>query len=196
MASKVDICNMALGNVGAKNLIESIDEPSTEARQCKLWFTPSLKKTLEAFDWGFARTRQTLAEDGEDPPDEWSYRYQYPATCVKLRLLWNPLGRAADAVPYIREVNAAGVPTVLTNLEDAVGIFTFLQLNTAVYPALFDDALAFQLAASIAYKLTGKRAVKADMVAEFHTALALAAASDANEEIAEPPREAPWIEGR
>lgn len=194
--SQVKIANMALSYIGAKTTIESLDESTAEARQCRLWFDYSRIKALEAFDWGFARRRKALAADGQDPPDEWGYRYQYPATCVKFRRIWNPLGKTADAVPFELETNDSDVVTILTNLQEAIGVFTFDATNTAVYTSLFVDALAYQIGQRVAYKLTGKRAIAVDMKAAFKQAVSEAMASSANERVDEPERDPEWIRGR
>ena len=66
VVSQVLIANMALSNIGTKSEIASLDENSVEAKQCKLWYDLSRKQALEAFDWGFARKRLTLALHADD----------------------------------------------------------------------------------------------------------------------------------
>lgn len=194
--SQVQIANMALSNVGAKSNIESLTELSAEAKACKLWYDYSLQKALEAFDWSFARRRKNMALDSQDPPDQWSYRYQYPPDCVAFRRIWNPLGDDADAVPFSIETNDNDVRTIVTDQESAVGIFTFYATNTSIYTALFVEALAYQLAHRIALKLTGKRAIMADMLNLFNGSIKNAEAQNANEEVVKPERDAEWIRGR
>jgi len=106
--SKVTIANFALGNIGARDSIESFDEASTAARQAKLWYDFSRVQALEGFDWSFARKRQALALIEEVPTGdpvayEWAYRYQYPSDCVSARYIVNPAGKDADAVPLRRK---------------------------------------------------------------------------------------------
>ena len=91
--SSVKIANFALSKVGTDSTIETLTENSAEAKACNLWFETARKQALSAYDWPFARKRLALAVHGDDPPDEWAYRYQYPADCVKARFVENPVGK-------------------------------------------------------------------------------------------------------
>lgn len=197
LISKVAIANMALAHIGNKAIIANFEEKSAEAKQLKLWYDPSRLETLETFDWSFARRRAALAEHSDDPPDEWSYRYVMPADCVAFRRIYNPLGDAADPVPYRMELSENGEErTILTNLEEAYGIYTFDQEAVSLFSWHFVKMLSYAIAGNIAFALTGKRSIKADMIQQFTGLLAAAPAQNANEEQRDLPREAPWIEAR
>lgn len=197
LISQVAIANMALAHIGNKAIIANFEEKSAEAKQLKLWYDPSRLQTLEAFDWSFARKRDALAEHSDDPPDEWAYRYVFPADCVTFRRIYNPVGEAADPVPYRMELSENGEErTILTNLGEASGIYTFDQQTVSLFSWHFVDMLAYRIAHNIAFALTGKRRIKADMLTQFNVLLAAAPAQNANEEQRDLPRQAPWIEGR
>jgi len=195
--SKVLICNMSLSNIGAKSTIESITELSTEAKACNLWYDFSLKQALEAFNWSFARKRFTLAAHGDDAPEDiWAYRYQYPSDCVAAREIVNPAGKDADAVPFEVQISDDGTKSILTNLDDAELIYTFLQENTTMFSAHFVEMFSYILAAHISFSITGKRTIKGDMLAMARSLLRVAPAQNAREATEEPIREAEWIRGR
>lgn len=194
--STVQIANMALSHVGSRSSIESLDESSPEAKACKLWYTLALEQALEGFDWSFARKRQALALAGDDAPAEWSFRYQYPADCVRFRLIWNPIGPDGDAVPFEIETDSSDQRTIVTNLEDAVGIYTKLIQTPASYTPMFIEALSRTLAYHIAFTLTGDLKIKAELAHGFQGIIAAATASNANERVGRPPRDAEWIRGR
>jgi hypothetical protein len=194
--SKVKICNMALSSVG-KGTIEAIDEDSAEANQCDLWYDHARQEALEAYDWSFARKRDTLSEHSDDPPDQWTYRYTYPADCVALRRLWNPSGEEDDAVPYEIETDDENeVKTVLTDQEDAVAVYTFDCETTTLFSKHFVKTLAANLAHYIAYALTGKRGIQDSMLSRYNGYIRSASGQNANEKVDAPPREAEWIRGR
>lgn len=196
--SKVKIANLALSNVGAKSSIESISEDSAEAKECDLWYDVALELVLEAYDWNFARTRLTLATHSDAPPDGvWEYRYQYPSDCVKLRSLVNPLGPDADPVPFTVETSEDGLTkTILTDLDDAVAVYTRRQTQTSMFSLFFVFTLAAALAHLIAFTLTGKTTIQ-DRWREIYLAyIADASAHDANETVGSPPREAEVVRGR
>jgi hypothetical protein len=189
---------MALSNIGARSSIESLTEQSIEAQQCKLWYDFARTATLEAHDWSFARKRLTLATHTQEPPDgQWAYRYQYPADCVVARIIENPLGYTADAIPFTVEVDSTdNSKSILTDSDDAVLVYTFDVTNPQLYTPLFVDTLAFALAYRVAFTLTGKSTIRDAMRELWMRQIVIASATDGNEEIEKGPREAEWIRGR
>jgi len=210
--SKVQIGNMALSNLGAKANIESFSEASKEARAISLWYDHSRLATLEDYNWSFAVKRATLTSHSEGPPSGiWSYRYQYPADCVLARHLQNPEYVASsrtiwdvpqvlvepDAIPYIIEMNSTGTEkTILTDLNDAVLVYTFDQQNVIHFSRNFSTALSFMLAYFIAIPITGRADLKDQMAQYYSFHMRRAAARDGNEAIQRPPREAESIRAR
>lgn len=195
---KVKICNMALSNIGDRDAIESLTEGTPQANECLLWYDESRLEALEAHEWNFARQRLTLATSSDDAPSGvWTYRYQYPSNAVIVRKLQNPSGETADMVPYRIELNdAATAKTILTDLKDAVAVYTADIETTTLFTPYFVKMLAASLASNIAFALTGKLSIAKSMT-ELFTTLSLAApAFNANEDKEAPPREAEWIRGR
>lgn len=195
--SKVKIANMALSHIG-KSKIEAIDENSPGAKACNLWYDYARIECLEAFDWSFARRRVALSESSEDPPEDlWTYRYNFPSGVVAARHLENPLGPDADAVPFEIELNAAGdAKTILTDLEEAKLVFTGDIEAVGLFSSHFVATLSYRLAHHIAFELTGKNALKAEMANAYLGYIQRAPAQDANTSVARPPRDADWIRGR
>lgn len=196
--SEVRISNMALSRIGADSSIESMTESSAEARECDLWYFFSLKQALAAHDWTFARKRLTLTTHSEDPPSGvWAYRYQYPSDCIAFRKIQNPAGEAADPIPYELEMDAGEDNlSILTDLDDAIGVYTFEQTNVNTFSEHFVMMMALALATNIAYALTSKRELEEQMAFRFAQMAAAAPASNANEEQRAAPRDADTIRGR
>lgn len=194
--SPTAIANMALSHIG-KGTIEDIDlEQSAEAKACSLWYGFSHQQALRAHDWSFARKRIALATHNDAAPDDWAYRYQYPADCLALRHLINPLGRTAAAIPFKVEISDDGTKSILTDLEQASALYTFNQQTTSLFSPFFTEMFSFLLAHHIAFGLTGKRDLRSDMFTIYRSMKEQAPAYDANEGIQDDPREAPWIEAR
>jgi len=208
--SKVRIANMALSFIGAKSTIESLTEDSAEAKECNLWYDYSRLQTLSTNDWSFARRRQTLATHGDDPPDGiWAYRYVYPSDAVVLRKLENPSGSAllayypdystfqADAVPFSVEMSDdTTTKSILTDLNEAVAVYTFDQEQVNFFTPFFVEMLALQIASRVGFALTGELDIVNTMVQRFIRMAAIAPAQDANERVGQPPRDADHIRGR
>jgi len=193
--SPVQIGNLALSNVGSKSSIEDFNGTSTEAKRLKQWYTPARMQVLEAFDWSFARKRDDMALHGDDPPDQWTYRYQYPADCIAMRRIWNPVGEAADAVPFSLETSG-GTKSVLTDLDEAVAIYTYDVTDSGLFSLHFSLTLSYLIGSYIAMSLTGKRTIKQDSLQIYNQMILSAPAQNANENVDKPERQADWIEGR
>jgi len=207
--SEVRICNMALSRIGASSAIESLTEGSAESNECNLWYNFSRKQALASHDWSFARRRLTLATHGDDPPDGvWGFRYQYPSDCVVFRKLQNPTGAslivrdeatvsAQDAIPFDVETDDdQDTLSILTDLDDAVGVYTFNLTTVTLFSEFFVILLATAISANIAYALTGKTDIVQAQTEAFFQLNSAAAASNANERVGRAPREAEWIRDR
>lgn len=194
--SSVAIANMALSHIGAKNSIESFDEKSAEAKQCKVWYAYSIQQALESYDWSFARRRTDLALSTQAAPPEWLYRYQYPADCAKARLIYNPCGLQADAIPFDIEIDDNDTRTILTNMNLAQLVYTKSLTTTGSFTTFFVELASRGLAQHIAFKLTGSMKIADAQAQVYQNLLRSAPAQDANEHVDEPPREAEWIRAR
>src|SRR5688500_7841828 len=86
MASKTDICNMALSNLAVGNVISDFEsERSQEAAACRAFYDVALEGPLRDSPWPSAKKTATLALIEEDPHTEWGYSYQYPSDCITVR---------------------------------------------------------------------------------------------------------------
>ena len=197
--SDIDIANMALSHVGASSDIESFSEKSVEAIQCRAWYDQSRLMALAAFDWGFARKRLTAALHGDvisetatDPlAGVWGFRYEYPADCVVMRKIQSSIAPPNDFVPFNIETSLNGQEkTVLTDMEDAVFVFTFDQKGTELFSPMFVQAHSHLLASQIAFAVTRKRKIKTEQFSLYQFVLRSAAAEDVNEGIEKPVRDA------
>ncbi len=195
--SKVKIANMALSNIGTKSTIESFTENSPEAQQSSLHYDYARAVALQSFPWSFATKRVTLATHADATTNDYAFRYQYPADCFVAREIENPVGPESDPVPFSVEMSLDGsTKSILTDLDDAVLIYTFDQEIVDLFTPYFVRCLSFMLAHLMAYALTGKQSISADMWNQFRFLIGQASASDANEGQDLPKREAPWIEAR
>ena len=216
--SIVSICNMALGHIGRSTLpIVALTDPSVEARTCGLWYDPARQECLELYAWSFARQRVPLNLHSDPPPIEWAYRYAMPPNILAMRGFYNPLansqlggltagangalysaqgfwngyyGDLSNAVPYELELSLDGtMVTILTNLAQAIGVFTFDQQLTGLFSPGFINTLAWTLASKIAYPISGKLPLQQECAKEAAKAFQIASGSDANQQVSEPMRD-------
>ena len=197
--SEVQIGNLALSHLGTRSLITSLTENSNEAAAINLWYTFSRRQALAKAHWSFARKRVTLSSHADDPPENiWAYRYQYPADCVEARKLENEyIDKDGDNIPYVIEMDdTEDSRSILTDMDEAVLVYTFDQTNPETYPPHFVLALSHLLASHIAMQVTGKKTLKDSEYEQYLITMSMAEAEDARQDKRPPPRDAAWIRGR
>lgn len=192
----VTLANQALDHLGTFAQIEDLSEARPEARKMARWYPRARREVLSAHDWNFARRRLALASHSEDPPQHWGFRYQYPADCLVFRRIQHPLGPQADQVPFEIEQAADKTRSILTNLEQATGVFTRDEEDTGLFPPLVEALIARLLAAYTAYSLTKKLEVEKRQLELYNSEIKNVPVTLANEEAQAPPRDADWIRYR
>jgi len=95
MASEVELCNLALSNIRAGS-INSLDESSVQAQQCKLKYPFLRDRLLAEIPWSFNHKINTLALLTTDIFN-WAYAYQYPSDCLKINRLVGEYEEIANA---------------------------------------------------------------------------------------------------
>jgi hypothetical protein len=183
MASEVQICNMALSNIGVSAFIESMGEASLAAQTLSIWYAPTLDKVLSDIRWPFATKRAALQDIGS-PPDGWGYRYRYPNDCVFARGLVLPgmaLLPEAVKIPFNVESDGANGKAIVTNEPEAILEYTMRFTETGLFPPPFVDAFAWALAARVAAPITSDMA-KGEAAGNFYQmALRRAASNELSE---------------
>ena len=206
MASEVDICNMALGNIRGP-LIESLEPKTLPAQSCKLRYPILRDRMLAGLAWNFNRVIAPLELLGEEIFN-WAYAYQYPTDCLKiLRLIGSqeelsnttPVSLLAD--PSLLPANALRVkiPYEVFNSTDHVIAANHASLRVeyakrvtdpSLFPPDFVMALSHLLASEIAVQIVGAevgRQLRSDSVSMYREYLAAAQANDANQQYHDAP---------
>lgn len=195
MASEVSICNMALGHIKSKSTIASLDESSTEAKKCKLFYAQARDEVLEEFNWHFAKRDAELAEIGTVPLG-WAFQYAYPADSVAIRkILISP--RDDDPVPFeLAHSDVNDTIVILTDREAAFIEYTKQVTNTILFSPLFVSALSFKIASYIAMPLSGKQELRDEALSLYNLMISKARASSLNQGQKDESPDASWISGR
>lgn len=179
MASKVEICNLALSNLGAK-AISSITESSAEARACNTWWDVTLKTFLTDHNWSFATKEKALSLSTETN-DNWEYVYIYPSDCLKIQSIVIPRGEYIP-IEYEVELNASNSGRII--LCDEAGVYvryTHLITNTEVITANPLLALSLLLSCNIAPILTVSQEIKTKLYNDYLVAVRRASRNNARE---------------
>jgi hypothetical protein len=185
MASAVDICNLALSHVGHKATVAAIDPPeaSAEAQLCAQFYPIARNRTLEAYDWSFARVRTSPAGLVNTNPT-WAFCYARPSDAVRILRLLPP--ESVDDTPeqaFVEESLADGTQVIYSNMEDAVVVYTRIVVDPAKFAPLCVTAISLQLGSMLAgpiIKGREGRAVAQSLAQAAANELAMAKASNAN----------------
>lgn len=202
MASEVDICNLALGHLGDRATVSSIDPPegSAQAEHCARFYPVARDALLAMHAWAFATKRIAVAAVTAENP-EWDYAYAEPANLLKI-LAVLPADSTDDseaAGQYLSQPYALESGLILTDQAGAIVRYTERVTDPTRFTPLFTDALAYMLASYLAGPIIkGKEGIA---VGQSHRAMAMAMASaasglDANHRRVRPAHNVPWLVGR
>lgn len=188
MASEIDICNLALSNLGDDTEISSINptDGSVQSERCARYYPIARNALLEANNngWSFATKRQALASAADAPPDSWQFAYNMPSDCVRPLAILLPQATDDTAVQdFSLETNSTGQKVIYTNVETATLKYTRLVTDTTQFPQLVVIALARLLSASLAgvtVKGAGGVRLSVDQYKIAAHDLSIAMAADAN----------------
>lgn len=202
MASDVDICRMAIGNLGDSANIASISPPdgSVQADLCAIYYPMARDTLLEMHAWNFAVRRQQLAQLTAET-DAYLYSYAMPSNCIRvLSVLPDGGGESpGEPIPFSCEVDGSGNAVILTDQESAACKYIVRITETSRFSPAFVESLGWLLAAMLAGPL-----IKGDSGAKMaQTCRAMAqavasraAAADANQRQVKPNHNVSWISGR
>lgn len=205
MASIVDLCNQALSLAGTRSNIQSIDEDSEEAGQCKTWFEPTRDSLLRKGIYAFGRYTLALGElsAGFTLPQNWAYCYAVPSDCIRILTLTRRMIDINSMIPIFSNnmdpqlVIDALVPgeryelsaledqsqtIIYTNIKPAYLTYCRRITNVNLFDQGFQDALVMVLASRICYPLTAKSVRSRELAASAKQYIDEAEAESANEQ--------------
>jgi hypothetical protein len=170
MATRIDVCNLALGRIG-QEAIATLDEASNEARMLNRFWDPDRKSVLRAHPWNFATETSELAEV-LDPVPDFDYVYELPADCIRALTL------TKDHVESLFEIRGR---TLVTDVPGAILKYVKDVTDTAKFDDRFVEALSYRLAMDIALPITGNEKLQQGMIQLYNGTMSMARATDAQE---------------
>lgn len=200
MTTAVDLCNVALGYLGDKATVSSLDPPegSTQADHCARFYPIARDTLLDSHPWGFATTETSLGRLSATS-SRWLYTYAAPSDMLRLLgITDNSLYRLATE-EFERATNESGKEVILCNAGSPIARYTYRVTDTTLFPPLFSQALAWHLASLLAGPITkgisgAQQAQRCAMLAENY--LERAKAADAMQTKRSLPFESPWLKAR
>lgn len=197
--SQTAICNMALAKLGVSESIASINETSTRAALCKLWYSQCREEILRERPWPFAQRYSTLALVESSPNNDWAYSYRYPSGYLMISrvvpdLMISTMALPSDAYvlantalvrdsqsdPFTLSSDDSGI-LIFTNTINAIANGSYSVTDENQFSPLFVKALVYRLAAEIAIPLTKFDTLADKMTMEYQRIMSLAYANAENE---------------
>ena len=197
------ICSIALQRIGQRQVVDDLNENTSAARACKVYYAGAREALLASFPWPWATRRSVLAATAATAPTGWGYAYVMPADCAVARYVYpgtrNP--SPDQRVPFARELgdDALGNPTVrllLTDLSPATLVYTALVTNSTLFPPLFADALAWRMASDLCLAIPVEPQVGLQMQAGYAQAMRAAAGSQLRQQQLDVKPESSFVRGR
>lgn len=148
--SKVNQCNISLARLGHKKFIVSLDPPDTtpEGRLCDLFYEQTAIETLEIIDCRFSAQRARLTRLAEASAFGYSYKYQLPGDCLKVRKMVDSAGNDTMA-KWVREGDC-----VLTDEAECYIKYTRYVLEPNLWSGLFRRLFMLRLAEVLSTAIT------------------------------------------
>ncbi len=156
MASKTEICNLAISHIGIAKDIGNVETDATqEATACRRFFEVVKKIVLREWSWPFARKQVLLGLITETPNNEWAFSYAYPADALKVIRILSGIRNDTHATRVRMFIyrGAAG-REIFTDQRDACLEYVVNEADIGRFPEDFVNMLALRLAAYIAPRLT------------------------------------------
>lgn len=156
--SEVDICNLALANIGETAKVTSIDPPdgSAQAGLCATFYPLARDSLLQMGYWSFAIKRKALVEV-DNPRTEWQYAYAVPADASGI-IAVTPPDASNDYIEYgmdvpqkfVIETDIHGKRVLYTNQKEAHARYNAKVVDTTLFSTIFTIALSWHLASMLA----------------------------------------------
>jgi hypothetical protein len=159
------ICNLALDRIGYPRSIGSIYEGTAEARVALRAYGQTRDELLKSQDWDFAERLIALTAFTGSTPIGWQYAYQWPADCLKVRLVTfadvpNPNFDPRPALFTDLNVTAPSSQRIIVaNVSPANLTYTGQVIDMTTWDSAFTEALVEELGRRFAEALNAPEQV-------------------------------------
>lgn len=158
VTSSTDICNLALDLLSVGN-VQNVEEPTTPTEEIlNRWYDQSRRKLLREHPWKFATKRIILAADSEKPAFGYSSQFTLPSDFVRLMSLSTDLSSDYETFMDTEYYRVENQKILMSDyFEDATTarlIYVADIKNVSNFDPMFVDLLSYEIALSVAYKLS------------------------------------------
>ncbi len=147
MASKVQLCNLALSRLGAST-ITSLTDNTTEAKLCNTFFSDIADEVMSTGSWTSTIARVELARTSNTPAFEYTYEFQLPVDPQVLKVL--NLNEDVPSIQYRIEGDK-----LLTDCSAIKIRYVSRLVDTEDWDIFLQKSFVARLSSELAYALTG-----------------------------------------
>jgi len=170
MSTPVQICNSALIKLGVDQFINSLSDNTKAARLCNEQYPKLRDEVLESHYWNFAMKRAELSLVVGSPLYGWTYKYQLPADCLRVKELH---------VPEDEFIVEDGF--LLTDISGVKILYVYRNEDTSKYTPVFKELLASRIAMDLSYPIVQSVSLGDRLEKKYLRKLADARSLDAQE---------------
>jgi hypothetical protein len=174
--TEIDVCNLALANIGEQARVTSIDpsDGSREADLCAQFFALARDQMLEKHAWDFALRSVKPTARSASPRVDYKYAYDYPEDVVSVLAVvrsdvdynYKTMGSTGQQ-PYSVELDSNGNRMLLTDQKNALLLYVAKVDDATMWSSSFTRALSWQLASHLAGPvMKGEEGMKAVQMCE------------------------------
>jgi hypothetical protein len=185
MATDVEICNYALDFIG-KREIASLSENQREAELCNRYYDMIRKSVLRDHKWNFAVKSVALAAVTDTDFVGWDYAFSYPTDALYATKIYNSASDFEKIEYEIRTNSDKTKKYIMCDEESPTLIYVADVDQENLFDALFIEAFAYKLAATLVIPLKGEMALQQMMMQNYSLAITKAKAEDSNERYKKP----------
>jgi hypothetical protein len=177
-ASWTQICNRALGRLGAMTIADLADG-TQNAEFCIRFLPEAIEYVLGQYDFNFARRRVLLAPNADTPAFGWRAQFNLPMDFIRLVKVYGGYREAPeeadwDCIPYQVENGK-----ILANADELQIIYIARPNDPNELPQSVRKAISTHLAYLLATPMTSNEQLIALVAAESQSTLELAKKEDA-----------------
>ena len=183
MATQVEICNMALGLIGAEN-ITAISDATRVAKVCNTFYASTLKYLLRSHNWNFAMKRAVLTSSGT-PAFEFSHQVNKPSDYLRVVEFYNYKGTFKEEGSKI-----------LLNQQSVQIKYIRSDVVESEFDESFVMAFASKLAEVMCWQITQNATKEESVKARHKEDIAMARRMNAISNTPDPFQEDTWIATR
>lgn len=195
MVCKIDICNLALAQLG-QDALSSLTQEDERARRCNLFYEPVKQEVLRTHNWGFAGVCEALALVENNPDAPLGYVYQYPADALFVRRVFRQDGRETPCTfkeAYLRRLNTR----ILQTAEpEAYCEYTKDIKDERLFDSAFVKSFSLALAVDLTLPLTGDNALAQSLIKKYTLSLDEARRSNMSENYEQKLQQSVFVEVR